>query len=126
MSAGDDGPGDDNRPGNVDGGHGGQLVGACDRADRGVDGLAVPGRKVRDAGAGQQTRRRDRNEDGDPLLWSLSRLTTTAAATVPATLSGLSLAIHWGGGLYWLALAALLGIVGAVYGAWVLLVEIVR
>jgi hypothetical protein len=31
-----------------------------------------------------------------------------------------------GGGLYWLAPTALLGIVGAVYNAWVLLVEIVR
>jgi hypothetical protein len=41
-----------------------------------------------------------RGNPGDPLLWSLSRLTTTAAATVPATFAGLSLAIHWGGGLY--------------------------
>jgi hypothetical protein len=31
-----------------------------------------------------------------------------------------------GGGFYWLAPAALLGMVGAVYNAWVLLVEIVR
>ncbi|MGH3182036.1 MAG: hypothetical protein ACRDOH_00555 [Streptosporangiaceae bacterium] len=34
----------------------------------------------------------------------------TAAATVPGTLAGLSLAVHWGGGLYWLAAAGLLGI----------------
>jgi hypothetical protein len=38
----------------------------------------------------------------------------------------ISLIAHWGGGLYWLAPTALLGIVGAVYNAWVLLVEIVR
>ena len=37
-----------------------------------------------------------------------------------------SLATHWGGGLYWLVPAGLLGIAGAVYSAWVLLVEIVR
>ena len=34
--------------------------------------------------------------------------------------------MHWGGGLYWLAATGLLGIVGAVYGAWVLLIEIIR
>ena len=47
-------------------------------------------------------------------------------ATVPCTIAGVSLAAEWGGGLYWLAVAALLGIVGAAYNAWVLLVEIVR
>jgi hypothetical protein len=67
-----------------------------------------------------------RRNPNDPLLWSISRMVCTAAATVPATLAGLSLAVHWGGGLYWLAVTALLGILGAVYGAWVLLVEIVR
>jgi hypothetical protein len=36
------------------------------------------------------------------------------------------LAGEWGGGLYWLAPTALLGIVGAVYNVWVLLAEIVR
>ena len=49
----------------------------------------------------------------------------TAAATVPCTVAGVSLALH-GGGFYWLAPAALLGIIAAVYNAWVLLVEIVR
>lgn len=67
-----------------------------------------------------------RRNPSDPLLWSISRIACTAAATVPGTLAGLSLAVHWGGGLYWLAATALLGIVGAVYGAWVLLIEIVR
>jgi uncharacterized membrane protein YbjE (DUF340 family) len=62
----------------------------------------------------------------DPLFWTVSRMASTAAATVPATIAGISLAAHWGGGFYWLAAAALLGIIGAVYGAWVLLVEIVR
>ncbi len=37
-----------------------------------------------------------------------------------------ALAVEWSGGLYWLAPTALPGIVGAVYDAWVLLVEIVR
>jgi hypothetical protein len=68
-------------------------------------------------------RRRSRCE---PLLWTLSRMVSTALATVPCTIAGISLAAEWGGGLYWLAPTALLGIVGAVYNAWVLLVEIVR
>jgi Na+/alanine symporter len=67
-----------------------------------------------------------RRNPNDPRLWFLSRMTCTAAATVPASLAGLSLAVHWGGGLYWLAVTALLGIIGAVYAAWVLLIEIVR
>jgi hypothetical protein len=67
-----------------------------------------------------------RQNPDNPRLWSVSRIACTAAATVPAALAGLSLAGHWGGGLYCLAVMALLGIVGAVYGAWVLLVEIVR
>ena len=72
-----------------------------------------------------QLRQRRQNRD-DPLLWTISRMTSTAMATVPCALAGLSLAVHWGGGLYWLVPTALLGIAGAVYNAWVLLVEIVR
>jgi hypothetical protein len=72
-----------------------------------------------------QLGQRRRNPD-DPLLWTISRMTSTAVATVPCTVAGISLIAHSGGGLYWLAPTALLGIVGAVYNAWVLLVEIVR
>jgi len=68
-------------------------------------------------------RRRSRD---DPLLWTVSRMAGTAAATVPCTVAGFSLALHAGGGFYWLAPTALLGTVGAVYNAWVLMVEIVR
>jgi hypothetical protein len=68
-------------------------------------------------------RRRNR---ADPLLWTVSRMTATAVATIPYTVAGFSLGLHGGGGFYWLASAALLGIVGASYNAWVLLVEIVR
>jgi hypothetical protein len=53
-------------------------------------------------------------------------MASTAVATVPCLVAGISLITRWGGGLYWLAPTALLGIVGAVYNAWVLLVEIVR
>jgi modulator of FtsH protease len=68
---------------------------------------------------------RRQNRD-NPLLWTVSRMAGTAAATVPGTVAGFSLALHGGGGFYWLAPAALLGTVGAVYSAWVLLVEIIR
>jgi len=67
-----------------------------------------------------------RKNPKDPLHWYVSWMAGTAMATVPATVAGLSLLLHGGGGLYWLTAAALLGLVGAVYGAWVLLVEIVR
>ena len=63
----------------------------------------------------------------DPAAWvPFFTAIIAAAATVPCTVAGVSLALHGGGGFYWLASAALLGTVGAVYNAWVLLVEIVR
>ncbi len=62
----------------------------------------------------------------DPVLWSVSRMGSTAAATIPATIAGLSLTLHWGGGFYWLVPTALLGIAGTLENAWVLLVEILR
>jgi hypothetical protein len=70
--------------------------------------------------------RQRRNSPADPVRWTVSWMVSTAVATIPATVAGISLAARWGGGFYWLAAAALLGIVGAVYAAWVLLIEIVR
>lgn len=67
-----------------------------------------------------------RQNPNSPLLWSASRMTASGLALVPGIIAGISLAAHWGGGFYWLAPAALGGIAGAVYSAWVLLVEIVR
>ena len=72
-----------------------------------------------------QLRFRRQNPDS-PMLWSVSRMAIVGAATVPGTIAGLSLAARWGGGFYWLVPTALLGIAGAVYSAWVLLVEIIR
>jgi hypothetical protein len=67
-----------------------------------------------------------RTRQDDPLLWLVSRMSATAVCAVPALLAGISLTAHWGGGLYWLVPMTVLGIAGAVYNAWVLLVEIVR
>jgi hypothetical protein len=61
-----------------------------------------------------------------PVFWSVARMSSSAAALVPGLLAGVSLAAEWGGGLYWLVPTGLFGIAGAVYSAWVLLVEIVR
>jgi hypothetical protein len=67
-----------------------------------------------------------RQNPDSPLLWSVSRATASSAALVPGIIAGVCLAANWSGGLYWLVPTALLGIAGAVYSAWVLLVEIVR
>jgi hypothetical protein len=72
-----------------------------------------------------QLRYRRQNPD-QPLYWSVSRMTTSGIGLVPGLIAGISLAAHWGGGLYWLVPASLLGIAGAVYSAWILLVEILR
>jgi hypothetical protein len=52
-------------------------------------------------------------------------MAANAVATVPGMLAGISLAARWGGGFYWLAPTTLLGIAGAVFSSWILLVEIV-
>ena len=67
-----------------------------------------------------------RQNPDSPLLWSVSRVTSSGAALVPGTIASLSLLADWGGGLYWLVPTALFGLAGAVYSAWVLLVEIVQ
>ena len=68
---------------------------------------------------------RNRHTD-DPLLWLVSRMSATAMATVPGLLAE-HLARHALGQWPLLARAlSILGIAGAVYNAWVLLVEIVR
>ncbi len=72
----------------------------------------------------QLAHRRERPDD--PWLWFVSRLGAIAIGTIPGLLAGISLLAHWGGGIYWLVPTAILGIGGAVYSAWVLLVEIVR
>ena len=66
-------------------------------------------------------------EDGsEPISWKLSRWAIRMASVVPILVAGLSLATEAGGGLYWLVAGIASSIVGAVTGAWVLLVEIMR
>ena len=72
----------------------------------------------------QLAQRRERPDD--PWTWFASRLGSIAMGTVPGLLAAASLLAHWGGGIYWLVPTTILGIGGAVYSAWVLLIEIVR
>lgn len=67
-----------------------------------------------------------KSNPADPDLLSISRMSATGMGTIPATLAGVSLIVKWGGGFSLLVPACLLGIFGAVYSAWVLLVEIAR
>jgi hypothetical protein len=67
-----------------------------------------------------------RGQPDDPALWHIARAGATAGVTVPACLAGASLAARWGGGAYWLVPTVVLGVTGAMYSAWVLLVEILR
>jgi hypothetical protein len=65
-------------------------------------------------------------EGSPPTPELLGRLFLWAGGTVPFVVGGASLIAETGGGLYWIAAGILLGIVGGVANAWVLLVEIRR
>ena len=65
-------------------------------------------------------------EGSPPTAQLLGRLFLWAGGTVPFVVGGASLIAETGGGLYWIAAGILLGIVGGVANAWVLLVEIRR
>ena len=58
--------------------------------------------------------------------WRHLRTATTQVATLPFVVAGLSLLAHRGGGLYWTVPGVLLAFATAVFGAWILLVEIMR
>jgi modulator of FtsH protease len=62
----------------------------------------------------------------DPRWWFLSRLAVTQCVAVPFVVTGVSLLIRRGGGMFWLTGGALAALAGSVYNAWILLVEIVR
>ena len=62
----------------------------------------------------------------DPWTWYASRVGVTLLPALGYLTAGISCMARSGGGLYWLAPATLLAFVGAVYNAWILLVEIIR
>jgi hypothetical protein len=62
----------------------------------------------------------------DPLTWYVAPLIIMVAATVPMIGGGISLLAGAGGGLYWLVAENVLAFIGAIFNAWILLVEIHR
>ncbi|HEY0936539.1 MAG TPA: hypothetical protein VGD91_22745 [Trebonia sp.] len=62
----------------------------------------------------------------DPVWWYLARIATIQVPALLFLAGGITLALRQGGGLYWMLLAVPTAFLGAVYTAWVLLVEIIR
>jgi hypothetical protein len=62
----------------------------------------------------------------DPLTWAVVPVVVVVAGTAPMVPAGISLLAGGGGGLYWLVGEIILGFVGAILNAWILLVEIQR
>jgi hypothetical protein len=69
---------------------------------------------------------RTKRAAGDPLVWTVGPLVTLLVPAAALLLAGITLASSAGGGLYWLLAVAVVGFVGAVADAWVLLVEVKR
>jgi modulator of FtsH protease len=63
---------------------------------------------------------------GEPLTWTVVPVVVILAGTLPMAAAGISLLVRGGGGLYWLVAGLILGFVGSVVNAWILLVEIHR
>jgi hypothetical protein len=59
----------------------------------------------------------------DPLARTLDLLSPNLTTTVGLVLTGASLAIEWGGGLYWLVPTVLVAVIGGALSAWLFLVE---
>jgi len=62
----------------------------------------------------------------EPLTWTITPILIVTAGTLPMVIAGISVLAGGGGGLYWLVPEVILGFVGAILNAWILLVEINR
>jgi hypothetical protein len=58
--------------------------------------------------------------------WVINRVAMTQASSLPLIFAGVSLYVERGGGLYWLVPAVAFAFAAAIFGGWVLLVEIQR
>ncbi len=59
-------------------------------------------------------------------LWTVVPVVGIVVSFLPISIAGVSLLVEAGGGLYWLVVALILGLITTVTSAWVLLVEIHR
>jgi hypothetical protein len=66
------------------------------------------------------------DDPADPAWWFLSRIATVQIPVLLFLAGGITLTIRHGGGLYFMLAGTLTAFRGAVYNAWVLLVEIIR
>lgn len=66
------------------------------------------------------------NAGGATPRQHLARIVLGQLTSLPIVIGGISLITEGGGGLYWIAGAAIVAIVAGMVGAWVLLVEILR
>jgi hypothetical protein len=66
------------------------------------------------------------DDPGDPIWWYVARIATIQIPALLFLTCGITLALRHGGGMYWMLPATLTAFIGAVYTAWVLLVEIIR
>jgi hypothetical protein len=66
------------------------------------------------------------DDPADPIWWYLTRIATIQIPALLFLAGGITLALRHGGGLYWMLPATLTAFIGAVYTAWILLVEIIR
>jgi hypothetical protein len=66
------------------------------------------------------------DDPADPIWWYLTRIATIQVPALLFLAAGITLALRQGGGMYWMLPAVLTAFLGAVYTAWVLLVEIIR
>ena len=65
-------------------------------------------------------------DTGGNRAWLVSRLVVVLPGSLPYLIGAISLLVGAGGGLGWIVLGIIAGIIGAVGNAWVLLVEILR
>jgi hypothetical protein len=65
-------------------------------------------------------------QDNALRRWMINRVVLTQLSTLPIVVAGVSLLVGAGGGLYWLVPGFAFAFVTAVFGGWVLLVEINR
>ena len=69
---------------------------------------------------------RTRRGPGEPHWSKPVRIAIGQIASLPMAIAGASLIAGEGGGLYWLVPAVICCLVGSMFNAWVLLVEIIR